>query len=160
MTYVHDRYKTQQTCYNAILENGATLKSIPDCYKNQEMCKNVVDNYCHALEFVPKCFMTQNMCEKSFSIYPSIIKFVPECFMTQEMCDKAVNRCFLYLILFLIDKTEWQSCFWRPFFNSPENIKLKDEDDEGVDDSLAALKLIPKCLLQIKWLKHFILICR
>ena len=43
------------------------------------------------------------MCHKAVNTYPSTIKFVLKCFMTQEMCDKAVNRCFLYLILFLIN---------------------------------------------------------
>ena len=47
--------KTQQICDKAILENGGTLKSVPDCYKNQEMCNKAVDNYPHVLEFVPKC---------------------------------------------------------------------------------------------------------
>ena len=46
-------------CDKTILENGETLKSIPDCYKNQEMCNKAVDNYLHALEFVPEYFMTQ-----------------------------------------------------------------------------------------------------
>ena len=32
-------------CYKTILENGGTLKYIPDCYKNQEMCNKAVDNY-------------------------------------------------------------------------------------------------------------------
>ena len=45
----------------------------------------------------------KKMCDKAVSTYPSTIKFVPECFMTQEMCNKAVNRYFLYLILFLIN---------------------------------------------------------
>ena len=87
----------------AILENGGTLKSVPDCYKNPEMCIKAVDNYPHALEFVPKRYKSQKMYDKAVSIYPSTIKFVPKCFMTQEMCDKVVNRCFLYLFLFLID---------------------------------------------------------
>ena len=43
------------------------------------------------------------MCDKAVNSYPSTIKVIPECFMTQEMCDKAVNSCFLYLILFLIN---------------------------------------------------------
>ena len=42
------------------------------------------------------------MCDKSVNIYPSTTKFLTEYFMTQEMCDKAVNRCFLYLIVFLM----------------------------------------------------------
>ena len=32
-------------CDKAILENGGTLKFVPDCYKNQEMCNKAVDNY-------------------------------------------------------------------------------------------------------------------
>ena len=91
-------------CHKAILENGGTLKSVPDCYNNQEIFKNAVDNYPHVLEFVPECYKTQKMCDKAVDTYPSTIKFVPECHETQEMCNKAVNRCFLYLILFLIDK--------------------------------------------------------
>ena len=67
------------------------------------MCNKVVDNYPHALELVPECYKPQKMCDKDVDTYPSTIKLVPECLMTQEMCDKAVNRCFLYLILFLID---------------------------------------------------------
>ena len=31
--YVPNKYKTQQMCDKAILENGGTLKSVPDCYK-------------------------------------------------------------------------------------------------------------------------------
>ena len=45
-------------CDKAILENGGTLKSVPDCYKNQEMCKKATGNYSHALEFIPDCHMT------------------------------------------------------------------------------------------------------
>ena len=43
------------------------------------------------------------MCDKPVNTYPSTIKFVPECLMTQEMCDEAVNSCFLFLILFIIN---------------------------------------------------------
>ena len=42
LRYIPDRYKTQQRCDKAILENGGTLKSVPDCYKNQEMCNKAV----------------------------------------------------------------------------------------------------------------------
>ena len=42
------------------------------------------------------------MCDEAVDTHPSTIKFVPECYRTQEMCYKAVNKCFLYLILFLI----------------------------------------------------------
>ena len=56
LRYVPDYYKTQQIwCNKAIIENGGTLKSIPDCYKNQEICKKVVDSYPHSLEFIPEC---------------------------------------------------------------------------------------------------------
>ena len=50
---------------------------------------------------VPECYKTQKMCDKVVDTYPSTLKFVPECFVIQEMCDKAVNRCFLYLTIFL-----------------------------------------------------------
>ena len=55
-------------CNKAILENGGTLKSVPDCYKSQQMCDKAADNYHHALKFVPNCYMTHFMlsCQYSF----------------------------------------------------------------------------------------------
>ena len=49
----------------AILENGGTLKFVPNCYKTHEMYHKTVDNYPHALEFVLECFMTQKMYSKA-----------------------------------------------------------------------------------------------
>ena len=53
-------------CEKAILENGGTLKSVPDCYKNQEMSNKAVDNYPHALEFVPECLRLKKCVIKMF----------------------------------------------------------------------------------------------
>ena len=63
--------------WQSYLENGGTLKSIPNFYKNQEICHKAVDKYPHAVEFVPECFVTQKMCDKAVNTYPSTIKFVP-----------------------------------------------------------------------------------
>ena len=49
----------------------------------------------------PHTQKNKKICDNSVDTYPSTIKFASECFMAQEMCDKAVNRCFLYFILFL-----------------------------------------------------------
>ena len=46
---------------------------------------------------------TQNIYDRATNTYSSTIKFVPECVMTQEMYDETMNKCFLYLILFIID---------------------------------------------------------
>ena len=43
------------------------------------------------------------MCDKAVNTYPSTKFFFPDCLMTQKMFIKAVNRCFLYLILSLIN---------------------------------------------------------
>ena len=67
------------------------------------MCNKAVDNYPHVSEFVPECYKTQKISDKTVNTYASKIKFDPECLMNQEMRDKAVNRCFLYIILFLIN---------------------------------------------------------
>ena len=55
------------------------------------------------LEFFTERSKTQRMCDKAGDAYLSSIKYVSECNMTKEMCNKAVNRFFLYLILFRID---------------------------------------------------------
>ena len=31
-------------CNKAIIENGESLKSVPDCYKNRGMCNKAVGN--------------------------------------------------------------------------------------------------------------------
>ena len=90
-----------------VLQNGGILKSVPDFYKNQEMCNKAINNYPHALELVPECYkpppppQKKKIRDNSVDTYPSTIKFASECFMAQEVCDKAVNRCFLYFIVFL-----------------------------------------------------------
>ena len=48
-------------CDKTIIENGGTLRSVPDCYKIQEMCNKAVDNYPNVLEFVPECYRTQEI---------------------------------------------------------------------------------------------------
>ena len=90
-------------CDKAILENGGTLKCVPDCYKNQELCKKTFDSYPPALGFSSKCYKTKIMCDNAVNTYLSTTKFVRECFMTQKMCNKAVNSYFFYLVLFLIN---------------------------------------------------------
>ena len=36
-------------CDKAVVENGGTLKFVPDSYKNQNMCNQSADNYADAL---------------------------------------------------------------------------------------------------------------
>ena len=67
------------------------------------MCNKAVDNYPHALEFVSEWYKTKKMCDIAADSYLSKIQFVPKCYKTQEMCYQPVNRCLLYLILFLIN---------------------------------------------------------
>ena len=87
--------------------------------------------------------MTQKMCDKAVSAHPSTIQFVPECYKTQEMCDKAVNRCFLYLILFLISKI-LKKYVRRVVSEVPFLIiHCRNRHDEAIDDSLPTLKFIP-----------------
>ena len=101
-------------CDKAILENGGTLNSVPDCYKNQEISNKAVNDYPHALEFVSEYYKSQNMCNQAVDTYHYTIKFVSKCHKTQEMCIKAVNRCCLYLILFLIG-TKLKKCVTELF---------------------------------------------
>ena len=61
-------------CDQTILENGGTLKSVPDCHKNQKMCNKAVYNYHHALAFFFFfCYKTQKMCDKAVKAYSSTI---------------------------------------------------------------------------------------
>ena len=67
------------------------------------MWDRVLENYSCALEFGPECYEAQQIDDKIVDTHPSTILVVPECYKTQELCYKTVHRCFLYLILFLIN---------------------------------------------------------
>ena len=90
-------------CDKAILENGETLKSVPDWCKNQEMCNKAVDNCSHALEFVPECYKTRKICDEVADTHPSTIEYVSDCCKTQECVMKQFIDVSLYPILFLIN---------------------------------------------------------
>ena len=53
----------------AVLENGRTLKSVPDSRKNQQMCYKAVDNYPHGLGFVSDCYKTKEVCDKAVNFF-------------------------------------------------------------------------------------------
>ena len=72
--YVPDRYKTQEMCEKAILENGGTLV----CPWLLQKSKNDVDNYVHALESVPDCYKTQELYVKAADTCPFVFNFVPD----------------------------------------------------------------------------------
>ena len=146
-------------CDKTIPEIGGTLRYVPDCYKDQEMCNEAVANYPHALEFAFECYKTQKMCDKAVDTYLSTIKFVPECYKPQEMCHRAVHRCF-FVFHSIPDKYKTQEIcnsavpLYPPFivYYSYKYI-TQEMCDEAVDDSLAALKLIPDCLVTSKIIK-------
>ena len=85
---------------------------------------------------------TQKISDIAVNTYPCPTRFVLECFMTQEMCDKAINRYFLYFILFLINikfKKRVTVLFLKIIF-VPDQYKTQQMCDKAVDDYLAGLK--------------------
>ena len=96
---------------------------------------------------------------QAVNTYPSTIKFVPECFMTQEMCNKAVNGCFFvfdsipdqYKTQEICDSVVSQDPFFIVY--CPNKCKTQKMYDKAVDDSLAALKLIPDWFVSSKIVK-------
>ena len=124
-------------CDKAILENGGTLKSLPDCCKSQEMCNKAVDNYPHALEFVPECLITREMCDKAVNRCFSVFDFIPDRYKTQEMCDRVASE-YPFLIVY-----------------SPDKYKTQRMYDEAVDDSLATLNLILDWFITSKMITEF-----
>ena len=123
-----------------ILEKGGTLKSLSDCNKNQELCDKAIDNYSHALEFVLECYKTQEMCDKAFNKRNFVFDSAPDQFKTKTMRDKIISD--------------------DPFKLKYGHDRYQTQQicDEAVDDFLAALKFVHDWLLQIKWLKGFLLL--
>ena len=128
-----------KTCDKAILENGWTLKSVPDCYKNQWMGNKTVDNYLHALEFVPESWKTPKKCDKAVDTHPATIKFDRECYKTQEIRFRAVHRCF-FVLEFIPDQYKTQeicdiAVFLHPFLIEyyPDKNIIQQMYDKAVD---------------------------
>ena len=151
-------------CNKVILENGETLKSVPDCYKNQEMCNKAVDNYPHAWEFVPKCYKTQK-CVIKVSIL-STIEFVPEWLMTQEMCDKAINTYYFVFDAVHNQYKTQEMCdrvvYDDPFLNvyCPDKYITQKMFDKAVDYFIyTTLKIVPHWFVTSKMIKNFLLLC-
>ena len=106
------------------------------------------------------------MCDKAVDTYPSTIKFVPECCKTQEMCNRAAYRCF-FVFHSIHDKYKSQEIcnlpvsLYPPFMvYCPYKYITREMCDETVDDSLAALKLIPDWFVTSKMIKKVFNVCR
>ena len=118
-----------------------------------------------ALEFVLERYKPKKMCGKAVDIHPSTKQFVPECYKTQKMCYKTVHRCFL-VSDYILDQYKTQeicdivvSLYPFSIVHCPDKYQTQRMWDEAVENSLAALKLIPIGLLQVKCLKNLILLC-
>ena len=81
-------------------------------------------------------------------LIPLQLKYVPECYKTQEMCNKTALRCF-FVLDSISDKYKTKeicdivvSSFFYIVY-CPDKYETQRTCSEVVDDSLAALKLIP-----------------
>ena len=100
------------------------------------------------------------MCDKAVDTHPYTIQFVSECCKTQEICYKAVHRCF-FVFNSIPDQYKSQEICEKvislyPFVivYCPGKYKTQRMCDEAVDDSLAALKLIPDWFFASKMIKN------
>ena len=121
------------------------------------MCNKAIENYPHALEQVSECCKTQKISDKAVDTYPFTIKFLPECYKTKEMCHRAVH---IFVFDSIPDKYKTQEIcnlavsLYFPFIvYSPCKYITQEMWDEAVNDSLAALKLIPDWFITSKMIK-------
>ena len=135
LRYVPDKYKTEQMCDEAILENGGTLKYVPDCYKNQEMCNKVVENYPYTLEYFPECYKTKEMCRRAVRRCFFVSNVIPDKYKTQEICNLAVSLYFSFMVY------------------CPYKYLTQEMCDETGNDSLAVLELISDWFVTSKMIK-------
>ena len=99
------------------------------------------------------------MCDKAVDTYPSTTKFFPECYKTQKICHRAVQRCF-FVFDSIPDKYKTQeicnvaASLYFPFIlYCPYKYITQEMCSEAVEDSLAALKLIPDWFVTSKIIK-------
>ena len=112
-------------CNKSIVENGETLKFVPDNYKNQKMGSQAVDNYVDVLESVPKCFKPQEICEKAVATFHFVFNYFPALYKNQKISDKPFSEdCFML-----------KYCLHRH--------KTQELCNKTVDNVLPTLKFVP-----------------
>ena len=132
------------------------------------MCNKAINNYPYALEFVCKWYETHKICDKAIDthlftmnnelsfwmllkvsfinlsfinvLYSSSFMFfifssIPDQYKTQEICD-LVDSLYPSLVIYCLDICNSKMC------------------NEAVDDSLAALKLLPNLFVTSKMIKN------
>ena len=60
-------------CDKTILENGETLKSVPDYFKNKKTCNKAPNTFPSAIQFFPEWYETQEICVEAVDIWPFFI---------------------------------------------------------------------------------------
>ena len=102
--------------------------NIKDCYKNQEMCNKEIDNY-------SECLITQEMSDKAVNRCFFVFDSIPDLYKTQEMCDRVASEDPFLIV-----------CYRNIY-------KIQRMCEQAVDDSLAALTLIPDWFVTSKMIK-------
>ena len=82
LMYVHDHFKMQEMCNEAVEENPYMLRFVPDHFKTPEMCEMVVEEDQLSLDLLitlihKRCLMMQ------WGGDPSSLECVPDWFVTQ-----------------------------------------------------------------------------
>ena len=62
---IPDRFKTQETCTKAVVEDSLNLRHFLDHFNTQEMCIKAVEEDPGQLRCVPDQYKTQEMREKN-----------------------------------------------------------------------------------------------
>ena len=109
--FVPDHLKTKK-CVNmqlkiairkAFIENGGTLKFLPESYTNQKMYNQVVDNYADALNYVPIVIQLKKMCNEVVDSNPSANNLFLNALKLKKCMIKLFTLLHFHFILFLID---------------------------------------------------------
>ena len=109
--FVSDHLKTKK-CVNmqlkiairkAFIENGGTLKFLPESCKNQKMCNQAVDNYADGLNYVPIVIQLKKVCNEVVDSNPSANNLFLNALKLKKCMIKLLTLLHFHFILFLID---------------------------------------------------------
>jgi len=136
----------------ALMQNGWTLKWVPEHLRTEELCEIAVERTGVALLFVPESLRNEELCRMAVTQEGIALEYVPEKLCTLEICEIAVEKNGMSLGYVPIDFQTPELCRiavgqnGRALFSVPWSLRTSDLCRIAVEKNGAALAYVPEPL--------------
>ena len=92
LKYVPEAQKTEAICLAAVQQDGYTLQYVPEAQKTEALCLAAVQQSGSALRYVPEALKTEAICIAAVQKSSWMLQYVPDAQKTEAMCLAAVQE--------------------------------------------------------------------